>query len=302
MTSETLSTPSLETNSPTTSGKAIASMVLGLLSLVLWILTAIPAIILGVLALRDIAKSNDGLRGTGQAIAGIFFATLWTFTLLVAAVFLPASSIANNSAKEANSMANLKTIGVALHMYHATYGHLPLTLEAADSAAPPQSWRVKLLPFLEQIELAKNYNAKLAWDDPKNENATQKVLDLYRSPFQTGKPTPTTNYLGVVGDGFVMNGKSSVRIRDIMDGTSATIYAVEYVPSPVRWAEPKDLTLEEYAAYVADPDNQPTGNGFLVLFVDGTVHRLKPGLTKEQLRPLFSIAGGEKIDRDLFLD
>ena len=54
-----------------TSGKALASLVLGLVSTVGTILTGVPAIILGVLALGDIRAQHDQLRGTGLAIAGI---------------------------------------------------------------------------------------------------------------------------------------------------------------------------------------------------------------------------------------
>ena len=54
-----------------TNGKATASLVLGLLSLLLWVLTGIPAVILGHMALNEINASNGTQGGKGSAIAGL---------------------------------------------------------------------------------------------------------------------------------------------------------------------------------------------------------------------------------------
>ena len=56
-----------------TSGMAIASMVLGIVSYVLCLLplTGIPAIILGHIALGKIRSSNGTIGGNGMAIAGL---------------------------------------------------------------------------------------------------------------------------------------------------------------------------------------------------------------------------------------
>lgn len=53
------------------SGKAVASVVLGALSMVALVFAAVPAIVLGLLALRDIATRPDELRGKVVAYAGI---------------------------------------------------------------------------------------------------------------------------------------------------------------------------------------------------------------------------------------
>lgn len=69
-------------------GKAIASLVLGIMSMVCCtgILTAIPAIILGALARRDILRSQGATGGEGMAIAGIVtggIATLGTIAYFI---------------------------------------------------------------------------------------------------------------------------------------------------------------------------------------------------------------------------
>ena len=58
-----------------TSGKATASLILGILAyIILPFLAAIPAIILGHLALSEIKKSA-GLKGNGMATAGVVWVT-----------------------------------------------------------------------------------------------------------------------------------------------------------------------------------------------------------------------------------
>src|SRR4051812_39959159 len=59
---------------PATSGKAVASLILGVLSFCLPVVLGIPALILGILGLRDINRSRGRLRGQGLAIAGIITA------------------------------------------------------------------------------------------------------------------------------------------------------------------------------------------------------------------------------------
>ena len=58
------------------SGKAVAALVLGFLSFCLWLFAAVPAIILGILSLRDISRSNGRLKGQGMAIGGLVTAGL----------------------------------------------------------------------------------------------------------------------------------------------------------------------------------------------------------------------------------
>ena len=68
--------------STTTSGTAIASMVLG----ILWIywIGSIVALVLGYLALREIRQNPQRIEGKGMAIAGIVLGWVGMATLLLA--------------------------------------------------------------------------------------------------------------------------------------------------------------------------------------------------------------------------
>jgi hypothetical protein len=75
-------------------GLAIAALVLGVF-VFLWI-TSILAIVFGIIALRQINRSQGAQKGRGMAIAGIILGGFWIGVLfLLAAVFaLGTTSIA----------------------------------------------------------------------------------------------------------------------------------------------------------------------------------------------------------------
>lgn len=100
---------------PVTSGKAVASLVLGLLSLT--ILAAIPAVVFGHLALSDIKKSAGRLKGRGLAIAGLVLGycsiAFIPFILIIAAIAIPNLLRARMAANESSALSLVRTINTA---------------------------------------------------------------------------------------------------------------------------------------------------------------------------------------------
>lgn len=233
----------------------------------------------------------------------------WSSRITTAAVLLVALVVvfgsdgyreARRAAKDAGTHAKMKELGVAALMYHQTHGSFPMPSTLADGAAPPRSWRVELLPFLSS-ELAARahrlFNPSLHWNDPANRVAADLILPDYYSPFQQMVKQPISNYFAVVENGFVMSMAGPTTRDQIKDDHSETILFVEYAQSIIPWADPRDLSFDQFAQYVADPRNQPNGHGFNVLMVDGTTQTLRHGIAKEKLRALFTIDGRETIDR-----
>jgi uncharacterized paraquat-inducible protein A len=74
-----------------TSRKAVASLALGIASLLGFCLTALPGVLLGAWALADIHRDEERLRGRKMAITGMVLSVVFGFLALVVwAVLLPA--------------------------------------------------------------------------------------------------------------------------------------------------------------------------------------------------------------------
>jgi type IV pilus assembly protein PilA len=107
---------------PATSGKAIASLVFGLLPLTL--LSAIPAIVFGHIALSEIKKSAGRLQGRGLAIAGLvlgyFSVAIMPFILIIAAIAIPNLLRARIAANEASAVNEIRTVNAAEVSFNAS--------------------------------------------------------------------------------------------------------------------------------------------------------------------------------------
>jgi type IV pilus assembly protein PilA len=105
-----------------TSGKATASLICGIVAyLILPFFAAIPAIILGHLALSDIKKKAGQLKGNGLAIAGMVMGyaqvVLIPFILIIAAIAIPNLLRARMAANEASAVGILRTYNRAMVSY-----------------------------------------------------------------------------------------------------------------------------------------------------------------------------------------
>jgi prepilin-type processing-associated H-X9-DG protein len=107
--------PSATVTPAKTSGMAIASLVLGMLGIACG-LTAVVGLVLGILALTQINKSQGQLAGKGLAIAGIVVSSLLlAFSLLILpAMLLPALAKAKAKAQSITCMNNVKQINLAI--------------------------------------------------------------------------------------------------------------------------------------------------------------------------------------------
>lgn len=120
---------------PNTSGLAITSMVLGILSFLTVGLTAIPAVICGHLSRASIRKSAGTLAGDGFALAGLILGYVG-FAIMGVGVLagLAVPVIMNTQIKAARSEAigNAKQVGIALFDFEQDYNMYPCDASAAE--------------------------------------------------------------------------------------------------------------------------------------------------------------------------
>jgi type IV pilus assembly protein PilA len=114
--------PATYTGPQETSGKATASLICGILAyLILPFLAAVPAIVLGHLALSDIKKRAGQLKGNGLAIAGMVMGyaqvVFLPVILIIAAIAIPNLLRARMAANEASAVGSLRNYSTAMVTY-----------------------------------------------------------------------------------------------------------------------------------------------------------------------------------------
>jgi hypothetical protein len=201
------------------------------------------------------------------------------------------------------SRNNLQQIDLALHSYHDTYGRLPPAVVRGPDGRPLYSWRVLLLPFLEQENLYAEFRLDEPWDGPHNR--TLQMPWCYR-PLSGGSDGPgLTHYQVFVGPGTAFE-RDGLTWADFPGGLDRTLLVVE-AAEPVPWSKPADL------AYAPDGPLPPLGGvaarpvrvlgwevgrrpGFNACFADGSARFLRSPTDERILRTLIGRHGGKKAD------
>ena len=106
-----------------TSGLAIASMVLGILSFFTFILTGLPAIVLGIISLVQISRNKGQLKGAGFAITGIVTPLVAVFFMVGFVAFNMVGRI--DKAKVTATKTNLKMLHIAVIQFKLDTGRYP---------------------------------------------------------------------------------------------------------------------------------------------------------------------------------
>jgi hypothetical protein len=137
------------------------------------------------------------------------------------------------------SINNIKQIALSVHNYADTFGgKLPQNVVKDDK--PLLSWRVLLLPYLEQEALYKQFKLDEPWDSPNNLKLLEKIPAVYESPRVKTKKGYTV-YQGFRGNGAVIG--SGLGIAQIADGTSNTILCVDATRA-APWTKPTDIPFD----------------------------------------------------------
>lgn len=196
---------------------------------------------------------------------------------------------------------NLRMIGLALHNFHSSNDTFPPAFSHDNTGKPLLSWRVWILPYLDQKALYKEFNQDEPWDGPHNKALIAKMPAVYACPASNSKLAASgkTTYVVPRGERTIFPGAEAISIKTITDGTSNTIFVVD-VPDDkaVVWTKPDDWEIDREFSPVDFMNHH--GEGTPVGFADGSVRFLKSTIKLEVLRALFTRNGGEVIKQDDF--
>jgi prepilin-type processing-associated H-X9-DG protein len=192
------------------------------------------------------------------------------------------------------SQNNLKQIVLAFLNHEAAIRTFPGDV-VDKNGKPLLSWRVQILPYLEQQRLYQQFKLDEPWDSENNKKLLEEMPKIY-APVRGKADKGKTFYQAFSGSGALMGGKA-VKIVDITDGTSQTFSAIE-AGEAVEWTKPADIAFDPKKPLpklggIFDGD-------FNVAMCDGSVRYVAKGVKEENLKKFITIAGGEVIgDKDL---
>lgn len=188
---------------------------------------------------------------------------------------------------------NLRQIALALHAHVATHGRFPAAAIHGKDGTPLLSWRVAILPYIEQDDLYRQFKLDEPWDSPHNKKLLNRMPSLYAVPGK--EKSQLTHYQVFTGPGALFDGKEGVKPADIRDGIPTTILAVE-AKEGVPWTKPADLVHDAKKPLPAL--GGLAEGGFHLLWADGTVRFISARFDEAMLRAAITRAGGEKVERD----
>lgn len=227
-------------------------------------------------------------------VVGGLFALLMCAAVPIA-LLLPAVQQAREAARRSQCKNNLKQIGLALHNYADAYGAFPPAFIADENGKPMHSWRVLILPYLDQAPLYGQYSFSEPWDGPNNSRLLSQMPMTYACP---SNPTVGTNtaYMGAFGDHCIFRGRQPVGFKDITDGASNTLLVGETAEAGIPWMKPVDVDVTLHPS-IGDKDgfsSHHTG-GAQFLMADGAVHFISQSIAAQTLQALFTRDGNEQV-------
>jgi len=204
------------------------------------------------------------------------------------------------AARRSQCVNNLKQIGLAMHNHLSAHNNaFPAAYVAAKDGKPLLSWRVQILPFLEEQELYDQFHLDEPWDGPHNKPLIARMPKAYACPSGSkalaagGK----TTYLTPRGPATIFPGAVGVKIQDVADGTSNTVLLVEAGDDlAVTWTKPDDWEVAPEFQTRGLFGHHPRGTNFG--FADGSVRFLKETVSPKLLQAMTTRDGGEVLGED----
>jgi len=180
---------------------------------------------------------------------------------------------------------NLKEIGYALSSYHEFYSSFPPPITADSNGTPLHSWRLTILPFIEDTGLDDRYVYTLPWNHRNNLAVSSSYQHFICPSARNPKGSGFTNYVMVVGQ---ERRDTSSQTQDHPD----SIIVVEIANSDIHWTEPRDLNFDEMSFKINDKTKPSISShhvhGAMVLYADGSVHFLDESADPEELKKLLT--------------
>jgi hypothetical protein len=184
-----------------------------------------------------------------------------------------------------------------LNAYALNKGRLPPAVVYGKNCEPLYSWRVLLLPYLEEGKLYDEFHLDEPWDSPHNIQLLPRIPYAYVPPAGRARRMPPHHTVihVFVGKGAAFEGRQGVPFSDFSDGTSQTLLVVE-AGEPVPWTKPGDIPFDADGPL---PDLRGLFDfGFRAAMGDGSNRDIRKEMSEKTLQALITRNGHDKPGPD----
>jgi hypothetical protein len=219
----------------------------------------------------------------------------------------------------AQSRLNVRQIAMAMHRFHGEYNCFPPAVLRGPDGQPWHSWRVLILPYLNEQALYDEYRLDEPWDSPRNRKLLARMPDVYSDPAfgkQTGADERGYAHYAVVTttakvppSAFTVEGLQLKKLPAILpgeggrrnhahlsDGVSRSPLVGAVGPeAEIPWTKPQDIELTPDFPVLGEPGSFATpyevaGRRLAVLgFMEGSLHLVPDDISRESLRNLLTV-------------
>ena len=209
---------------------------------------------------------------------------------ILVALLLPAVQAAREAARRNACRNNLRNLGIAMHHYQDNHKSFPPRASYDADGKPLLSWRVHILPYLEEQELYEKFRLDEPWDSEHNKQLIGQMPAFYACPSSPRVLAEhRSSYVAPYGEGLLWDGREGTRIADIRDGTSKTIMLAEVDDdhAPI-WTQPQDVEVDRQNPLANLGSYHP--RIFIALFGDVHVEEILTDTLPETIWPRFTRA------------
>ena len=184
-------------------------------------------------------------------------------------MLLPAVQQVREAARRTQSLNNQRQLALALLNYESANMRFPPAFTTDEDGKPLLSWRVAILPFLDEKELYDEFHHDEPWDSEHNIALLERMPEVFRNPSAISRPGQT-DYVAPFGEDSVLADGEGVKMGEITDGTSNTVLVMEVgMSQQVPWSAPQDIRIEELETLNMDNGHPGT---FSFVLCDGSTY------------------------------
>lgn len=197
-------------------------------------------------------------------------------------------------------MGNLQQLADALNEYARLHGSYPTPVVTDGKGKPLYSWRVLILPQLNEDSLYSQFHLDEPWDSTHNAQLIAQCPLQFISPASTSRINAAeSSYVLLTGRGTIFPPSGPLQPNNLTDGAGKTLLIVETDNGVHEWSKPFDIDVTKFTGPIGTLGTGSIGGthdgGATAVMADGTAVWLPADLPQAVLDAAITPKGGESI-------